>query len=192
MILHRTFQLLKRLGKQGFTYFAIGVIFLVIFADNHAEALKESTSETVEVSSKPKLIEIDSFTKADSLIDFALTLNGIPYQYAGTSLQGFDCSGFTYFVFQKFNIPIPRSSSMQYTIGTPIEREAIRKGDLLFFKGPKSEKVGHVGIAVTDYDEKLAFIHSSSGKGGRGVTIDSLAHPHYTARYLGARRINNL
>lgn len=190
MILYRTFQFLKRLGKQGFTYFAIGVIFLILLADNHAEALKEGTSKTRAASSEIKPIEVP--TKADSLIDFALTLGGIPYQYAGTSLQGFDCSGFTYFVFKNFDISIPRASWQQFTVGVPVNKEEIKKGDLLFFKGPKSATVGHVGIAITDHEDKLVFIHSSSGGGGRGVTVDSLSQPHYAARYLGARRISSL
>src|SRR5690606_38060054 len=80
----------------------------------------------------------------------------------------------------------------QYSVGVPIDREEIKKGDLLFFKGPKSETVGHVGIAITDYEDKLAFIHSSSGRDGIGITIDSPSHPHYAARFLGARRVNNL
>lgn len=191
MILKRTLQFLKGLGKQGFSYFIIGVIFLVIVADKHAKALKDSHFETSEVMDIEP-IETPTPTKADSLINFALALDGIPYQYAGTSLQGFDCSGFTYFVYNEFDISIPRSSRQQFSVGAPVNREEIKKGDLLFFKGPSSETVGHVGIAITDHEDKLVFIHSSSGGGGRGVTLDSLSHPHYTARFLGARRIGSL
>lgn len=191
MILQQTFRYLKKLGSQGFTYFALAVFLLIALADKHAEALKEDGLETRKASLEP--IPVESRTKTDSLIDFALTLGGIPYQYAGTSPQGFDCSGFTYFVYKNFDIPIPRSSGQQFSVGIPVNEEEIQRGDLLFFKGPKSETVGHVGIAITDHEEdKLEFIHSSSGGGGRGVTIDSLSHPHYTARFLGARRISSL
>lgn len=191
MILKRTFHFLKKLSQQGFTYFAIGVIFLIVLADKHAEALKEGYPEVKEASLE--LAPDKVRTKTDSLIDFALTLDGIPYRYAGSSVQGFDCSGFTYFVYQKFDIPIPRASWQQYNVGIPIGKDEIRKGDLLFFKGPQSETVGHVGIAITGHEEdRLEFIHSSSGGGGRGVTVDSLSHPHYTERFLGARRMNTL
>lgn len=191
MIPNSFFRFLESISQQGFTYFVIAVIFLVILADKHAEALKDGYPATQEASLEPMPIAVR--TKADSLIDFALTLNGIPYRYAGSSLQGFDCSGFTYFVYRKFDIPIPRASWQQYNVGFPISKDEIRKGDLLFFTGPKSETVGHVGIAITDHEEdKLEFIHSSSGGGGRGVTVDSLSHPHYTVRFLGARRINEL
>ncbi len=190
MIPNRFFRFVKSISQQGFTYFALGVILLIVIADKHAEALKQNKSEIKEASLET--IPVAVRTKTDSLIDFAMALDGVPYKYAGASLQGFDCSGFTHFVYKEFDIPLPRASWQQYSVGVPIDREEIKKGDLLFFKGPQSETVGHVGIAITDYEDKLAFIHSSSGRDGIGITIDSLSHPHYAARFLGARRVNNL
>lgn len=189
MIFIKLFGFLKGLAQQGFFYFVLFVIFLVIVADNYSEAkkgdeisieFKETNNDEAEVAAIP--------TTADSLIAFAMDLKGIPYHYAGNSLQGFDCSGFTYYVFQHFNIPLPRSSSQQYATGEPVPIATIKKGDLLFFSGTQNHSVGHVGIVIAEKGADSPFIHSSSG-GGRGVTIDSLSHPHYQARFLGARRM---
>lgn len=189
MLLSKFFGILKSLLQQGFFYFMLFVVFLVIMADNYSSEARKGFETTYDEKGEEENIVLEVPSKTDSLIDFALSLEGIPYHYSGNSLQGFDCSGFTYYVFQHFNVPIPRSSSQQYIIGQPISTAAIRKGDLLFFSGTQNNTVGHVGIVIEEQEEDSKFIHSSSGGGGRGVTIDSLSQPHYQARFLGARRV---
>lgn len=180
-------------------YFVALVIILVIVADKHSEAHKQrildrqpkSTPTTQQTASSTQDIATVS-TKTDSLVAFALSLEGIPYVYAGKSLEGFDCSGFTYFVYNKFGFEIPAGSANQYLVGEPVEVTEIQKGDLVFFTGTQKgdRSVGHVGIVVSEETEgEIEFVHSSSGGGGRGVTTNSLEHPHYKARFLGARRV---
>jgi cell wall-associated NlpC family hydrolase len=191
-------NLLKQLARKRFMYFVLAVIFLVILADNYSEAHKNRISSRATRISSPPVKENIIFentnksSKVDSLVVFALSLEGIPYQYGGKSLNGFDCSGFTYYVYNKFGVTIPAGSANQYLKGEPIEASQIRKGDLLFFTGTQKgdRSVGHVGIAISDeMAEDVEFVHSSSGGGGRGVTVNSLEHTHYKARFLGARRV---
>jgi len=129
-------------------------------------------------------------SKIDSLVAYAQSLEGVPYLYAGKTIDGFDCSGFIYHVYNKYGIELPAGSANQYQEGEPIAKEEISIGDLVFFKGYEdpSDNVGHVGIVISVEDE-IHFIHSSSGGGGRGITTNSLEHPQYKERYLGARRV---
>lgn len=129
-------------------------------------------------------------TKIDSMVEYARSLEGIPYLYAGKTIKGFDCSGFIYHVYNKFGVDLPAGSANQYKEGEPITKDEISIGDLVFFKGYEdpSDHVGHVGIIIS-VEKEIHFIHSSSGGGGRGITTNSLEHPQYKERYLGAKRV---
>jgi len=117
--------------------------------------------------------------QAPALVAFAKQFVGVPYVWAGGSPSGFDCSGFTYYVFNNFGISIPRMADEQYYSGARVSEPQL--GDLVFFStyeaGPS-----HVGIYIGGNQ----FIHSSSGTGD--VTITSLSSSYYSARYLGASR----
>jgi cell wall-associated NlpC family hydrolase len=108
-------------------------------------------------------------------------LIGIDYDYGGTSTSGFDCSGFTGYVFKKLGLDLPRSSRDQFVIGKKVAREDLRAGDLVFFN-TNGKSVSHVGIYVGNNK----FAHSSTSK---GVTITCLSDSYYVDRYLGARRV---
>jgi cell wall-associated NlpC family hydrolase len=106
----------------------------------------------------------------------------VPYAWAGSSPSGFDCSGFTYYLFAKHGISLPRMADEQFEVGRRVAKQDLLPGDLVFFE---TYEVGpsHVGIYVGDGQ----FIHASSGAGE--VTITPLSKPYYLARYLGARRL---
>lgn len=117
-------------------------------------------------------------TSLDSTID---NLLGIDYKYGGTTTKGFDCSGFVGYVFDKFKIDLPRTSSSMYAEGNKVKREDLRPGDLVFFN-TSGKGVSHVGIYVGNNK----FAHASTSKGTR---IDSLGMDYYNDRYIGAKRI---
>ncbi|MGE5518619.1 MAG: C40 family peptidase [Candidatus Dadabacteria bacterium] len=124
------------------------------------------------------------------LVDFAKTLIGIPYHYASTNPQvGFDCSGFVTYVFSHFNIAVPRSSIDFTHVGTDIPVEQSKPGDLVLFTGTDSTErfVGHMGIIVSNANNEVNFIHSTSGK-KHGVTITPL-NGYYKGRYVKTIRI---
>ncbi|WP_438348261.1 C40 family peptidase [Paenibacillus sp. FA6] len=114
----------------------------------------------------------------DSVIDRTI---GVSYKTGGTSTNGFDCSGFTRYVFTKLGITLPRQSSAQFKTGTAVSRNEMRPGDLVFFN-TSGKGVSHVGVFVGSGK----FAHASTS---RGVIISSLNESYYAKRYVGAKRV---
>ncbi|HKG68627.1 MAG TPA: C40 family peptidase [Segetibacter sp.] len=115
-------------------------------------------------------------TTPQELLAFAKTLIGIPYKYGSTDpRQGFDCSGFITYVFNHFNIVVPRSSVDFTNVEREIALEEAQPGDIILFTGTDytTGVVGHMGIITSTDNKDYQFIHSSSGK-GRGVIITRL------------------
>ncbi len=111
------------------------------------------------------------------VVQFAKRFLGVRYEYGGTSPRsGFDCSGFTRFVYAHFGISLPHYSVSQYDMGRRVSLAGLRPGDLLFFDG-----LGHVGL----YIGNGRFIHAPHS--GTRVSISSLTG-WYSARFDGARR----
>jgi len=121
----------------------------------------------------------------DSVVDFGMTLLGKPYTDGACSLDGFDCSGFVYYVFQHFNIKVPRSSSGFAAFGQAVATENIQKGDVLVFLSPTKQVIGHVGIVSKAMGAESLFIHASSGREMK-VIISSLASAGYSRRFVKA------
>lgn len=112
---------------------------------------------------------------------------GKKYVHGTHGPNTFDCSGFTSYVYKQFGFNISPGSRIQYTQGTPVSRNDLRKGDLVFFTSPRSGKaVGHVGIVWEADNEKgtFKFIHASV----KGVRISDF-EGYYVPRYVGAKRI---
>jgi peptidoglycan endopeptidase LytE len=117
------------------------------------------------------------------LIEDAAQYLGTSYRYGGSAPGGFDCSGFTSFIFTRAGISLPRTAAGQYSVGTAVAQSDLQAGDLLFFAGGGSG-IDHVGIYVGDGK----FIHSSSPRSG-GVIYTSLGSSYYARSYVGARRV---
>lgn len=106
---------------------------------------------------------------------------GTPYVSGGTTTKGFDCSGFTRYVYAKLGITLPHQSGSQFKMGTAVDKDELIAGDLVFFN-TTGKGVSHVGVYVGDGK----FAHASSSK---GVTISKLSESYYVNRYVGAKRI---
>lgn len=122
--------------------------------------------------------------KPEDLMSFAETLIGTPYVWGSVNPQvGFDCSGFITYVFNHFNISVPRSSIDFTNVGKQIKVEEAKRGDIILFTGtnPLERHVGHMGLIVSNADT-LKFIHSTSGK-AMGVTITPLSS-YYQSRFV--------
>lgn len=129
-----------------------------------------NTNNTAEAATPTELIQVASQYK------------GIPYRYGGTTTAGFDCSGYTSYVFKQLGISLPRTSGGQYGIGTAVSKSDLQVGDLVFFN-TSGKGVSHVGIYIGDNN----FIHSSTSK---GVSVASIYDPYYWGkRYIGAKRV---
>ncbi|MDQ7093402.1 C40 family peptidase [Desulfosporosinus sp. PR] len=115
------------------------------------------------------------------MIDHALSLVGTPYVFGGTSRTGFDCSGFTQYIYSGSGISLPRTSYAQYASGVAVSKDELQPGDLVFFT-TYSKGASHVGI----YIGGGRFVHADNPR--VGVTITNLSNSFYTSHYLGARR----
>jgi peptidoglycan hydrolase-like protein with peptidoglycan-binding domain len=109
------------------------------------------------------------------------SLIGVPYLWGGTTTSGFDCSGYTKYVFGKNGITLPRLSRDQYNMGRPVAFGSLRPGDLVFFSLNNNGQVSHVGIYIGGGQ----FINATTSK---GVTISSFTS-YWTNIYVGARRV---
>jgi len=128
------------------------------------------------------LVSMSGSTTNQRLLALAFSQIGTLYRPGGTEpATGFDCSGFTTWVYSKLGVNLPRSSREQFQEGKVIAKSQLRKGDLVFF-GNK-HRITHVGI----YLEDNKFIHSSSS--GDTVKISSLDDPTWERKYTGARRV---
>lgn len=114
---------------------------------------------------------------------YALAQVGVPYVSGGTSPRGFDCSGFTQYIYNQLGFSIPRSCDGQLGSGLIIPKENLQCGDLVLFQRTTSQRglSTHVGIYLGD--GKL--IHA----GGRGITVVDLDSAYFAGHYLCARRI---
>ena len=124
----------------------------------------------------------------DKIVNFGMGLLGTPYVAAGCSKNGFDCSGFVFYVFNNFKIKVPRSSSQFKNFGKEIPIADVKKGDILLFLSPTRNVIGHIGIVSNPKGMDSDFIHSSSGREMK-VIITSLKKPGYTRRFVKAIRV---
>ena len=136
---------------------------------------KTSTEETVVTNGS-----------GSDIASYALQFVGVPYRYGGASPDGFDCSGFTRYVFAHFGVTLPHGASPQLNCGAEVSRENLQSGDLVFFHSTyaTSSPASHCGIYIGGGQ----FVHSASG-GNRGITVSNLSDSYYSRHYLTARRI---
>lgn len=121
----------------------------------------------------------------NQVVDLAMQYLGYPYVYGGSSPKGFDCSGFTSYIYKQFGITLNRSASGQLDNGTPVAMSELLPGDLVLFKkaGTGSKRASHVGIYIGGGQ----FIHASTY--GVGVIINDLDFAYYTTGFVGGRRL---
>ncbi len=121
---------------------------------------------------------------ASSVVSLAMSYVGSRYVYGGASpATGFDCSGFTSYIYRQFGVSLYRSSTEQVKNGTPIDKSQLQPGDLLLFRYHGSSTCGHVGIYIGGGQ----FVHAANSR--QGVRVDALSSSYYAQNYYGARRV---
>ncbi len=198
-------KLINMLHSLGHLFFRYKIYYFVAFAAlllfsafsptnersfSSAEIGKDApdTLSKIDEAFKEQLLtEIRKNRFTDSLVNYALELKGKPYRWGGKSPKGFDCSGFVFFIFEKFGHAMERSSRAQSKQGNEVKLENLKKGDLLFFTGtnPQQKQVGHVGIVSSTSNEEIEFVHASSNG---GVKVSQLGG-YYEGRFLFAKRL---
>ncbi len=150
------------------------------------EKTKTSEQETTKRTKLNKR-ELKKLSKADGVINTALTFSGTRYKYGGTTKKGMDCSGLLYVSFAEHNVQLPRVSHQMAEKGKKVKIKNVEKGDLLFFKTSKrGKKINHVGMVVSIENDEIKFIHASSS---RGVTVSSLREGFWNHAFVKATRV---
>ena len=168
---------------------------LVLKHDKNCEIIMDHNESLISLVSKAyvkqdKVAKIEnnstaSNTKTEVLITLAKSKLGDSYEAAKAGPDHFDCSGFVYYVFKNNGIKIPRSSRTQAESGEKLKREALKRGDILFFDTHDRKHINHSGI----YLGNGKFIHSSSGK-AYAVTVSELDKGFYKEKFRwGVRKI---
>lgn len=168
--------------------FILSIILIVSFSfaiAGHPVTSKDATEYPEDYCDHTEFEALFNVSGSD-LITRAKNYLGTPYRYGASSPSGFDCSGFTSYVYKCMNISLGRSSRDQWKQGLSIDKDEIKVGDLVFF-GSRKHNIGHVGIVCEVKDDgEFKFIHSSCKY---GVTINNSEDGYYARRYRGARRI---
>ncbi len=157
-------------------------IFLSIIFVACSSSLKTGAFQLSKNSEKENKILLQ-----DSIINYGSKFLRTPYRYGGISPKGFDCSGFTSYVFKEFGYQLNRSSRDQAKQFPEVKRKDLQKGDLVFFTGRRiNGVVGHVGIVSENLGNgEFQFLHASVSK---GVIFSKSNEPYYASRYLKAGR----
>jgi cell wall-associated NlpC family hydrolase len=146
---------------------------------------QEMASQQIATESYAESLTANSYTpnvpaaRYSQVVSIALQYLGIPYVWGGASpSSGFDCSGLVQYVFAQVGVYLPHHAASQFAYGTPVSREQLEPGDLVFFNG-----LGHVGI----YIGSGQFVHAPHT--GDIVKISSLDEAWYAATFMGGRRL---
>lgn len=145
-----------------------------------ADYLVTASSGTA-ISPSNTAASVSISAKRQSVLNYAAQFLGVPYVYGGSTPSGFDCSGFTSYVFKNTVGSIPRVAQAQYDATTRVSRDDLLPGDLVFF-GSSTSSISHVGIYVGSNQ----FIHAPNT--GDVVKYSSLTGS-YATRYQGAGRV---
>jgi cell wall-associated NlpC family hydrolase len=132
------------------------------------QAIKEKAKKPPVVASRGDTST--SVSSGEAIVAYASNYLGVPYVWGGNTPSGFDCSGFTKYVYGHFGITLNRRASQQANQGVPVSRDQLQPGDLVFFGNP----IYHVGIYVGNG----CFIHAPQT--GDVVKITSLKYMNLT------------
>ena len=166
---------LKRLGKQK-EFEEVQELIDVLF-----EEVPEIDVTPVDSNILDTIIVVENPGLRDQILITAKKQLGTPYVWAGSSPDGFDCSGFTSYVMSKNGSKLPRRAVDQYNDAPKVKVKNAQKGDLVFFDNGSG--VSHVGIVVSEKGSPLMMIHSSSSKGV--IITDVTKSAYWTKRLKG-------
>ncbi len=161
-----------------------GYISSSLLSDKRQETSRSMTKfreKTAEESNKTEnTSNVASSGNGSSVVATANQYIGSRYIYGGTAPSGFDCSGFTSYVYKRYGVSLSRTAAGQYSNGVAVSKGELQPGDLVMFG---KSGINHVGI----YIGGGKMIHAANPS--RGVTTDTINSGYYGTNYVGARRI---
>lgn len=147
-----------------------------------AESAKNKTKKRKE--DKTGKTKQDAGESGREVVQVAQKYKGAKYKWGGASPKGFDCSGFTWYVYQKATgMDITRGVDEQWEFGRSVGRGEWQPGDIVFFENTFERGLSHNGIYISG----SKFIHAENEQ--TGVIISSLDSEYYSQHYAGARRL---
>lgn len=139
------------------------------------------SAEFTEVVDPSELVQSN---KGQEIVNYAMQFLGYPYVYGGSSPKGFDCSGFTSYVYKQFGYSLQRTASGQLDNGYAVSMGELQPGDLVIFKkGGSSKPASHVGLYIGNNQ----FVHASTSR--VGVIVSGMDEAYYTTGFVGGRRL---
>ncbi len=161
-------------------------------ANKRAKSHHHTKENRTYTANKKKANEIKNTAKANisslrqSIVSSALQYQGTNYRSGGKSPDvGFDCSGFTSFIFSQNGIPISGPSHQIAEMGKEKSKSQLMPGDLIFFGN--SERISHVGIVSETNGDEIKIVHATTSA---GVKVDNISNSEYwTTRYLFAKDV---
>ena len=150
---------------------------------NNTTKDKNTTSTKNNVTNRGEEVDRSQSANSGNVVSYASSFLGTRYILGGASPSGFDCSGFTMYVYGKYGVNLTHSARAQSSVGTAVDRANLQAGDLVLFKGATGNSIGHVGIYIGGNN----FIHASNPSDG--VKITSMSTSYYQTRYVTSRRV---
>lgn len=170
-------------GKTGYILSELLSSDKVKESTNNTTKDKNTTSTKNNVTNRGEEVDRSQSANSGNVVSYASSFLGTRYILGGASPSGFDCSGFTMYVYGKYGVNLAHSARAQASVGTAVDRANLEAGDLVLFKGATGNSIGHVGIYIGGNN----FIHASNPSDG--VKITSMSTSYYKSRYVTSRRV---
>ncbi|ANQ49639.2 NlpC/P60 family protein [Flammeovirga sp. MY04] len=149
---------------------------------------QESSDELPTMTTTEEGVKnISAAGKAKTALKTAWSYKGVKYKIGGTTKKGMDCSGLMLVSWQSANIQLPRTSQEQSKTGKYVAFASLKPGDLVFFTGPGSNYIKHVGMISKIENGRKYFIHASTSK---GVREDEISDIYWKKYYKLGRRVH--
>ena len=144
------------------------------------ESVSDNSSNEGNTNTETESNTASSSKGNSSVVDTAMSYIGSKYVYGGSTPSGFDCSGFTSYIYKQYGVNLNRTAAGQYSNGTAVSRDDLQAGDLVMFG---KSGINHVGIYIGNGQ----IVHAANPS--RGVTTDTINSGYYNNNYVGARRV---